>query len=167
MSPHSKKMPNIGLSHFHLWKPLRVTKCRLWHGLQSARCTCIMESPMSQSVRPRSSGNRSQGVMVSISLKPGLPRSADSIIHVSSCSCSHSGHTGPRNLPTAESIWTAFLGDWTGTEFRMGFLYCHTYPHTYPAAHEVSQIRPVLGRSAVQHIDLLQCPTLKSMHVMH
>ena len=53
---------------------------------------------MSHSVRPRTSENRSQGVIVSISLKPGRPRSADSIIQDSSCSWSQSGHTGPLKL---------------------------------------------------------------------
>ena len=53
---------------------------------------------MSHSVRPRTSENRSQGVIVSISLNPGRPRSALSIIQPSSCSCSQSGQTGPRKL---------------------------------------------------------------------
>ena len=53
---------------------------------------------MSHSVRPRTSENRSQGVIVSISLNSGRPRSALSIIQPSSCSCSQSGQTGPRKL---------------------------------------------------------------------
>ena len=55
---------------------------------------------MSHRVRPRMRLNRSQGVIVSMSRNPGRPRSADSIIHDSSCSWSQSGHTGPRNLHT-------------------------------------------------------------------
>lgn len=61
-----------------------------------------MESPKSHSVRPRMSENRSQGVIVSISLKPGRPRSADSIIQDSSCSWSQSGHTGPLKLQSCK-----------------------------------------------------------------
>ena len=58
---------------------------------------------MSHIVRPRTSENRSQGVIVSISLNPGRPRSADSIIQDSSCSWSQSGHTGPLKLHTCRS----------------------------------------------------------------